>query len=229
QYHQEGPAEEGPYERYTNLALEKCRVDDVPVGVVLPAPEVSTSSYRVMGLGFIDYYRDGYFVISGPAEVSGVGFDLGAPSPQTLELISFAAEDTAEYAGVGVKQRTLASVVQRQGQPHFRRQLLTAYEGRCAMSEYDAEDALEAAHVEPYSGPQSNTVGNGLLLRADLHDLFDLGLVAVDTSRQALLLSEKLAGTKYEHFEGRRLHLPEGRHLWPQAERLDRHRQLAGL
>ena len=229
QYHQEGDATEGPLERYTNLALERCRVDGVPVGVVLPAPEVGPRAYRVLGLGFVDRYRDGYFIISGPAEVSGIGFALGAAPPQTLELISMGAEESAEYGNAGQKQRALASVVRRQGQPHFRRQLLNAYEGRCAMSQFDAEDALEAAHIDPYSGPPSNRTANGLLLRADMHDLFDLRLLAVDTRTQKLVLSEKLAQTRYESYAGRRIHLPSDRQLWPSVERLDRHRMTAGL
>src|SRR5271155_3471993 len=39
---------------------------------------------------------------------------------------------------------------------------------------------LEAAHISPYRGLQSNHPQNGLLLRADLHSLFDLGMLAVD-------------------------------------------------
>lgn len=230
QYHQEGDAAEGPDQRYTNRALEQCRSDGIPVGVVLPAPEAGPRAYKVLGLGFVDRYENGYFVISGPAEVSGPDFVLGMTAPsETLQLITFGAEESAEYEGVDEKQRVLASIVRRQGQPHFRRQLLVAYDGRCAMSEYDAEDALEAAHIDPYSGPLSNRVPNGMLLRSDMHDLFDLGLVAIDTSRQALVIGDKLAGTKYERYEGRRIHVPADRSLRPSVERLDRHRERAGL
>lgn len=229
QYHQEGDATEGPYERYTNRALMQCEVDRVPVGVVLPAPEAGLRAYKVLGLGFVDRYKEGYFIISGPAEVSGAGFVLSDSPTETLQLVSFGAEDSADYASVGEKQRVLASVVRRQGQPHFRRQLLAAYEGRCAMSKYDAQDALEAAHIEPYSGPASNRVANGLLLRADMHDLFDLGLIAIDTSRQSLLLEETLANSRYGRYYGEHLHLPRDRRQWPSMERLDRHRELAGL
>ena len=50
---------------------------------------------------------------------------------------------------------------------------MDAYGGRCAITGYDVEEALQAAHIVPYLGPQSNTVNNGLLLRADVHNLFD--------------------------------------------------------
>ncbi len=49
--------------------------------------------------------------------------------------------------------------------------LLKAYSGRCAVTGCDAEPALEAAHLRPYKGPESNTAANGLLLRSDIHTL----------------------------------------------------------
>lgn len=229
-YHQEGPATEAPYKRYTNRSLMKCIVDGVPLGVVLPARTKGPNEYEVLGLGFVDRYENGYFVISGPATVSGADFALKTEAPnETLALITLASEDSPAYQTADDKLRVLASVVRRQGQPHFRRQLIVAYEGRCAMSEYDAEDALEAAHITPYSDSGSNHITNGLLLRSDMHDLFDLGLLAVDISKQTLLMSNKLANTKYERYEGRKLHLPQDRSLWPATERLDQHRELAGL
>jgi hypothetical protein len=50
----------------------------------------------------------------------------------------------------------------------------------------------------PYRGPESNTVNNGLLLRADIHTLFDLGLLAPDPATRAVVVSKLLAGTQYE-------------------------------
>jgi predicted restriction endonuclease len=92
------------------------------------------------------------------------------------------------------------------------------------MTEYDAEPALEAAHIVPYRGPQTNHPANGLLLRADMHDLFDLGLVAVDTDTMTLRLAVELVGTKYESYEGKRLVLPSDEAIMPSIEALDMHR-----
>src|SRR5579862_5392280 len=77
----------------------------------------------------------------------------------------------------------------RQGQPRFREALLGAYGGRYAISRCDVAEVLEAAHVLPYRGKQTNHVQNGILLRGDLHTLFDLGLIAVETRRFSLVLS----------------------------------------
>jgi hypothetical protein len=49
----------------------------------------------------------------------------------------------------------------------FRAVLLEAYHRRCAITGCDATAVLEAAHLRPYRGPDSNTVPSGLLLRSD--------------------------------------------------------------
>ncbi|MBE2321408.1 HNH endonuclease, partial [Solirubrobacter sp. CPCC 204708] len=74
---------------------------------------------------------------------------------------------------------TLTAVAQRRGQSTFRNQLLEAYDLRCAITGSNAVAVLEAAHICPYRGDHTNRVDNGLLLRADIHTLFDLGLIWV--------------------------------------------------
>lgn len=54
------------------------------------------------------------------------------------------------------------------------------YNYTCAVSGCSTEAALEAAHIEPFSQGGADTVENGLLLRADIHRLFDRNLVAID-------------------------------------------------
>ena len=76
--------------------------------------------------------------------------------------------------------------------------LLEAHSGRCAVAGFDAAAALEGAHLRPYLGPGSNAVTNGLLLRADIHTLFDLGLLAPDPMTRTIAVSKLLAGTQYE-------------------------------
>lgn len=75
-------------------------------------------------------------------------------------------------------------VTLRQGQPGFRNALMDAYERRCAVTGCMIEDVLEAAHILPYAGPHTNHVTNGLLLRADIHTLFDRGLIKIDRAYQ---------------------------------------------
>jgi putative restriction endonuclease len=67
----------------------------------------------------------------------------------------------------------------RLGQSSFRVLVTDAYQRRCAITGESTLVALEAAHIIPYSGEGDHDVRNGLLLRADFHRLFDVGLVGV--------------------------------------------------
>lgn len=127
------------------------------------------------------------------------------------------------------RERILSSIVRRRGQSSFRNLLLSAYQGRCAVTGCALEAVLEAAHIIPYKGVQTNHVGNGLLLRGDWHTLFDLRLVTVDPETMRLLLSPKLAGTGYDGLHGESLRLPDNPANWPSKEALKQHRQESGL
>lgn len=122
------------------------------------------------------------------------------------------------------RERVAASIVRRRGQPEFRKALIRAYNSQCAITGCDAVEALEAAHISPYRGPNTNHPSNGLLLRADLHTLFDLGLIAVDTQTMTLLLAESLANTTYAEIAGKMLRSPMDKNLRPSLHALDRHR-----
>lgn len=78
------------------------------------------------------------------------------------------------------RRRINRMVVLRQGQRAFRDALMDAYGRRCAITGCTIGDILEAAHISPYLGAHTNHVTNGLLLRADIHTLFDRGVIKVD-------------------------------------------------
>lgn len=77
------------------------------------------------------------------------------------------------------RTRTLVEQTHRPGQARFKRQLLIAYRDGCAVTGETTRAVLIAAHIIPveYNGP--DTVDNGLLLRADIHLLFDAGLLKI--------------------------------------------------
>jgi hypothetical protein len=89
-------------------------------------------------------------------------------------------------------QKDIARRFNRKGQYKFRKDLLEAYNGRCAITGCEIEEALEAAHIIPYCLTKNNTVLNGLLLRADLHTLFDFNLILVDPDTRIIYLSRQL-------------------------------------
>ena len=81
----------------------------------------------------------------------------------------------------------------------------------------------------PFRGKYTHHPSNGLLLRADLHSLFDLGKLAVDTRTMAVILAEELLDTSYKILAGRPLRYPKDEEQRPSTEGLDLHRRLAGL
>lgn len=104
----------------------------------------------------------------------------------------------------GVPKRTYRAIIERRGQPSFRKGLLEAYGQKCQITQSTGEPALEAAHIFPYSegGEYTNDLRNGLLLRADIHALFDLGLIGVTPHTLVIRVKDSLSGTTYEVLDG---------------------------
>lgn len=108
-------------------------------------------------------------------------------------------------------ERIQQSIILRRGQPKFRKDLLIAYNKTCAVTGCDAEEALEAAHIIPYSETGDNEICNGLLLRADIHTLYDLNLIAIEpgsnypNNPQDLIvcIAPKLENTTYKEFQNK--------------------------
>jgi 5-methylcytosine-specific restriction protein A len=118
------------------------------------------------------------------------------------------------------RERRLREIVQRRGQPEFRTKLIDAFGGCCAITGCDALSALEAAHIVPYCGPQSNHPSNGLLLRADIHTLFDLDLIAIHPASLEVTLAEQLLDTSYQEIEGKPVSVADEPTLRPNSEAL---------
>ena len=127
------------------------------------------------------------------------------------------------------RNQVIESIIRRRGLPSFRQQLLAAYEYRCAITNFNARDALEAAYIMPFRGKFTHHPSNGLLLRSDLHTLFDLGKIAIETRTMTLVLADELTESSYKILAGRPLRFPRDEELRPNAEALDLHRRLAGL
>ena len=107
------------------------------------------------------------------------------------------------------KRGPLYVVEGRQGQCAFHARVFDAYSRRCAITGERTQPALEASHIKPYMQSGPNRVNNGLLLRADLHQIFDAGLITItpdyhiEVSKQ---IKEKYEnGREYYKFNGERL------------------------
>lgn len=104
----------------------------------------------------------------------------------------------------------------RLGQGTFRIVVTDAYQRRCAVTGERVLPVLEAAHVRPYSAGGAHRIDNGLLLRSDLHTLFDRGYLTVTPDRHvevsARIRDEFHNGREYYALHGREVrppHLPE--------------------
>ena len=123
-----------------------------------------------------------------------------------------------------------AWVEQRLGQGTFLTRVTDAYERRCAVTGERTRPVLEAAHIKPYAQQGPNRVDNGLLLRSDLHRLFDRGLVTIEPERLTFQVSERIRdeyhnGRFYSELAGRPLLvLPDQPAERPNRAFLEHHR-----
>lgn len=120
--------------------------------------------------------------------VRGKGYatasDEGAALLQAVRERLPIANETDELLDGDNPDRPLRVIRSRLGQGAFRALVTDAYTRRCAISGERTLPALEAAHIKPYAESGPNRTENGLLLRSDLHRLFDSGYLTVTPERR---------------------------------------------
>lgn len=114
-------------------------------------------------------------------------------------------------------------VRQREGQQRFSQSLLRAYNHTCAVTGCQVKEVLEGAHIRSVAGGGNHSVINGIVLRADIHSLFDRGLITVD-NHYRIMVSELITDRIYKQLNGKLLKRPESRQNWPSKEFLALHR-----
>lgn len=108
----------------------------------------------------------------------------------------------------------------RLGQGAFRLVVTDAYQRRCAVTGERTLPVLDAAHIHPYSEGGPHRVSNGLLLRRDLHKLFDDGYVTV-TPDHCFEVSRRIRedyenGRAYYALQGKEIRVPV--HSWQRPD-----------
>lgn len=121
----------------------------------------------------------------------------------------------------------------RLGQGIFRVSVLDAYGRACAVTTEHSLPVLDAAHIRPFSSGGEHSVANGLVLRSDLHRLFDRGYVTVDEDDR-LVVGRRLKddfdnGRTYYALHGRSITLPQDVAFRPDRDALAWHRSRAFL
>jgi putative restriction endonuclease len=142
---------------------------------------------------------------------SGPGRELFAAVQERLQGMSTPsfAEPVAMYGDPVLVKRRL-------GQGAFRMLIADLYEKRCAVTGEKVFPVLQAAHIQPVSAGGTHRLDNGLLLRSDVHTLFDQGYVTVVPDLR-LEVSSRL---KKDFDNGEHYYQYQGREIWtPTADR----------
>ena len=160
--------------------------------------------------------------------VQGRSYDLSvqpglAMWVQLQSAMPLAVADSDAQAHYGNPQ----IILPRLGQGSFRVLVTDAYERRCAVTGEKTLPALDAAHIKPYSENGQHLISNGVLLRRDLHALFDQGYVTitpdlhVEVSRR--IKEEFENGRDYYRHHGGNIRLPTHASHRPSQEFLEWH------
>ncbi|MGQ4269981.1 HNH endonuclease [Nocardiopsis changdeensis] len=186
-------------------------------GTTFPAPPGFTKN-QVQGQGFDDILGDdrhaAYFTPIAERVLDAIG-----------DPVNDSPEDTATWQHDGPTRGGYGRVRRRLGQQAFKLALLEAYGGRCAITGLGLPPALEAAHIHPVADGGLHRLDNGLLLRADLHRLFDAGYIAVSPDF-TVRISPRLHGeaaAEYAALEGTEIRLPENKADRPAVDALRHH------
>jgi len=117
----------------------------------------------------------------------------------------------------------------RLGQGSFKIVVTDAYRRSCAITQERVLPVLEAAHIKPYVDSGPNDVRNGVLIRSDMHKLFDRGYLTI-TPNLHIEVSRRIKeefdnGKYYFTFHGKQINLPRRSFDQPSSEFLTWHNE----
>jgi putative restriction endonuclease len=146
------------------------------------------------------------------------------------DAIAFDAVQTSEMSEAPQARYGEPVLVRpRLGQGAFRILVTDNYHRRCAITGEKTLPALDAAHIRPFSEGGSHEASNGILMRRDIHSLFDLGYVTVSPDMK-FEVSKKIReefenGRHYYALHGMNVSLPEEPHRQPNISALTWHNE----
>lgn len=144
-------------------------------------------------------------------------------STGTIDKSTFIKEIQGGYG-------TVQNVNPRLGQGAFRVLVTDAYNRRCAVTGERTLPVLEAAHIKPFSQSGPHNIDNGVLLRSDLHKLFDIGYLTINQDYQVevskRIKEEYENGRDYYALQGKKLiNLPNINNLQPSKQYIEWHNE----
>ncbi len=172
----------------------------------------------------------GKSIVQGKTYLSNdpVGADLWSKVEMRLQMVDAPLVDAAP-ADTGNDPNRYAERLARirLGQGGFRALVTENYHRRCSITGEKTLPVLQADHIQPYSAEGPHQVPNGLLLRSDLHTLFDQGYMTV-TSEYRVEVSTRIRdefenGREYYALHGRSIALPDTESEYPRSDYLAWH------
>ena len=163
--------------------------------------------------------------------VQGKGYGLESPEGRALWQAVMSRLPATSSRGVSEPTQpvewTEAWVRRRLGQGTFQVMITDTYQRRCAVTQEKVLPVLEAAHIQPVTKGGTHRIDNGLLLRSDIHTLFDRGYVTVTPDRH-FRVSRKLRtefhnGEHYFQLDGAGVWVPKDSRDQPSRELLEWH------
>lgn len=200
--------------------LMNCLRAGLPVGVMV---KERNGGYRVLGLAFVERYNSAarMYTLHGPMNATTV--TRGTFDAPDIDELPEAEKMLGGLDLADERKIELVEQVRRERQGKFRDALMRAYAGRCAVTGIDVAEVLQAAHINPYRGKKSQVASNGLLLRADMHLLFDAHLVSIDPGNMRLRLSQRLEKTNYVRYNKTCIAVPVVQRVRPDDALLEVH------
>lgn len=128
-----------------------------------------------------------------------------------IEIIPGRAKRTPKEANA--ETQTYYQQLARPEQAAFRDEMIRLYSGRCPISGCEVREVLEAAHIHPFAAGGQSDASNGILLRVDLHKLFDAGKLAIDPVKRTVVFSESCQ-KHYSDLRGVAIRLPKDGPAW---------------
>lgn len=162
--------------------------------------------------------------------VQGKSYDLTLePGASIYRALQTALQATEVRELDPVKYGTPTTIRPRLGQGSFRVLVTDAYGRRCSVTSEPVLPILEAAHIHPYSAGGEHALSNGLLLRSDLHTLFDRGYLTVTTDGH-LEVSSRIReefnnGHQFYDLHGKKLRSPSNPSYAPSTDNLRWHNE----
>jgi HNH endonuclease len=159
-----------------------------------------------------------------------------------LELNVRAGSKSPEFSQQGAEEEVsrrerLGSISSRPAQVDFSARLRDTYDGKCAVTGCTTREALEAAHIHVNERKDvgdgttfkndDNNLENGILLRADIHALFDRGLIALSQDGTKIEVSARLTDKTYKFLDNGRVFRPS--HSPPSQQNITSHRRRFGF